>query len=126
MTEAEIAELVAAYWDIAVNSFTVYITFTFAYLATAYFVGANLTRFQALTVSGMYIGCAASAILSMTAAMQAWSVYKTSATTKLDQVSLLSETFWLFYMPLLTAAGIVVSLYFMYELRLRAISGTED
>ena len=120
MTEAEIAELVAVYWDIAVNSFTIYISFTFAYLATAYFVGANLTRFQVLTASSMYVFSAVSAILSMTAAIQAWSVYKASTPTRLDEVYLLSETLWQAYIPLLTTVVVIISLYFMYDLRRRA------
>ena len=120
MNEAEIAEIVAVYWDIAVNSFTVYITFTFAFLATAYFVGASLTRFQALAASSMYVFSAVSGILSMTAAIQAWSVYKASAPTRLEEVYLLSDTLWQVYMPVLTSAAAVISLYFMYDLRRRA------
>ena len=120
MSEAEIAELVALYWDIAVNSFTIYISFTFAYLATAYFVGANLTRFQVLAASSMYLFSAISGILSMTAAIQAWSAYKASTPTRLDEVYFLSETLWQVYIPLLTSAGVIMSLYFMYDLRRRA------
>ena len=41
--------------DAAATDLTTFITCLFAYLVVAYFVGKDLTRFQLLTVSGLYV-----------------------------------------------------------------------
>lgn len=51
MSEAETLELISLYYSNAIDAFTVYIFFTFAYLTIAYFVGSSLTRFQVFAVS---------------------------------------------------------------------------
>ena len=54
MTEAEALELIPLYVDIAVTSFSVYITITFAYFTLSYLIGAKLSIFQAIAVSSLY------------------------------------------------------------------------
>ena len=41
--------------DVAATYGSLWISITFAYLTAAYFVGAKMTRFQCLTMSGLYL-----------------------------------------------------------------------
>ena len=53
MTEAEVLELALRSFDSAANQFGLILTLVFACLATAYFFGGRLTRFQAAVVGTM-------------------------------------------------------------------------
>ena len=48
MTEADTIEVAAICAANSFTAFTIYISFTFGFLATAFFVGNKLTRFQAV------------------------------------------------------------------------------
>ena len=48
MTEAGTLELAATLAETTHSAFTIYISFTFGFLVTAFLVGSKLTRFQAL------------------------------------------------------------------------------
>jgi len=54
MTEAEAIETLSILGANGATYFTLFTTFTFAYLTVAYFVGASLTRFQCIAVSAIY------------------------------------------------------------------------
>ena len=58
MTEAEAMELLLACVSNTISGFTVNISFTFAYLTAAFFVGARLTLFQTIAVSCLYVASA--------------------------------------------------------------------
>ena len=117
MTEAEALEMIAFYTANGIESFSLYLSFTAAYLVTAYIVGSNLSRFQALAVSGLYCIAAASAALSLLGGIQAWIAIMESTPTVLDDVPLYNPTLWLTMMPFILIPGIVVSLYFMWSVR---------
>jgi len=117
MTEAEAFEFALMAKANAVTTFTVYITFTFAYLAAAFFVGRKLTRFQALAASGLYVFSAMSAVMNHQSDLK---FYKTA----LDHAGNLgprdivsNPDFWSIYLGSLLLVGIFVSLYFMWSVR---------
>lgn len=64
MTEAEVIELVGIHGANAITSFTVFISFTFGFLATAHFVGRSLTSAESIATSLLYFAAAASAATS--------------------------------------------------------------
>lgn len=64
MTEAEAIELIAIFTTNVIASNTIYLSFTFAYLTAAYFVGASLSRFQAIFVSVLYALAANGAMMT--------------------------------------------------------------
>ena len=117
MTEVEALELIATYTANALESFSLYLSFTAAFLITAYFVGNNLTGFQTFAASSLYCTAAVSAFLALMASVQAWVAIKESTSTVLDSVPIYSPSLWLTMMPLILAPGILVSLYFMWSIR---------
>ncbi len=117
MTEAEALEMIAIYIANAIESFSLYFAFLATYLVTAYFVGRNLSRFQAFAVSGAYCVAAIVISLSLIVSVQAWIAVKESNPTVLDEVLLYNSTLWLVSMPIILFAGILISLYFMWQVR---------
>ena len=61
MAEAEVFEVGAAWVANAITAFTIYISFTFAYLTAAYVIGKGLSRFQVAVINVLYTLSAASA-----------------------------------------------------------------
>lgn len=55
MEEAEVFELVFIAGSTAMTAFTFVVTFTFAYLTVAYFVGPKLSRLEVGVVTGGYL-----------------------------------------------------------------------
>ena len=51
MTEAEYFELLFMAFDSIIGTFSLLLSILFAYLATAFFIGSRLTRFQSMVVS---------------------------------------------------------------------------
>jgi hypothetical protein len=54
MSEAELFELVFIAGTTAMTAFSFFITFTFAYLTVAYFLGSNLSTLEVMIVSAVY------------------------------------------------------------------------
>lgn len=54
MTNFELSDLQLNMISNATNIFAIYISLLFAYLALAYIEGKNLSRFQLMTISGVY------------------------------------------------------------------------
>jgi hypothetical protein len=55
VTEAEIFELMFIAGSTALTALGLFLTFTFAYLTVAYFVGSRLSKTEVLIVSGVYL-----------------------------------------------------------------------
>ena len=55
MQEAELFELVFIAGATAMTAFTIIVTFTFAYLTVAYFLGSKLSRLEIAVVTGGYL-----------------------------------------------------------------------
>lgn len=117
MTNAEALELIALYANNALTSFTIYITFTFGFLITAFVVGAKLTHFQVFVVGSLYVISVGSMALSLIVNMQAWVAIKENNSTIIDELPLANGTFWLTYMCIVLLGGILVSLYFLWDVR---------
>ena len=117
MTEAEALEIIAIYTANSIESFSLYLSFTAAFLVTAYFVGAKLSLAQTFAVSGLYCIAAISASLSLVGGIQAWIAVKESTPTVIDQIPIYNPTLWLTMMPVILVPGIFVSLYFMWSIR---------
>ena len=64
MNEPEVLEIVNLFASNAMTSFSIWATFTFAYLTAAYLAGSRLTRFQVITVSSLYFVAAGAFALS--------------------------------------------------------------
>ena len=98
MSESETLELISLYYGNAIDAFTIYISFTFAYLTVAYFVGSQLTRFQVIAASGLYMISATSAALGAIMPMLAWSEFVRSRETALSKFDLWNGELWVLYL----------------------------
>jgi hypothetical protein len=117
MTEAEILELVAVHGANAMTAFTVFISFTFGFLATAYFVGSQLTQLQTIVASGLYVISAVAPSLTQIAYIQLTFTILESGPNLGQGFTLLNGTFWVWSMSIIQSIGIVISLYFMWSVR---------
>ncbi|MGR8946692.1 MAG: hypothetical protein ACU84Q_01505 [Gammaproteobacteria bacterium] len=97
---------------------SMWVSVTFAYLTVAYFVGAALSRFQCLVISGLYTLTAVYFASAGIAHVQAWHLVRESGPTLYDQIALMqSQTAWAWGITLFHVGGTLVSLYFMYNVR---------
>ncbi len=115
MTEADILEVLNLYADNSINSFALYITFTSAFLIAVYTIGRDLSRFQATVFAVLYVVAASAPALACVMHCQS---LKTLASKHTD---ILHSSLWLFpwptFIPIIFVSGILVSLYFLYDMR---------
>ncbi len=118
MTEAEATTTLIAMGDLLATYLGLWVTATFAYLTVAYFVGENLSRFQNVAISGLYVAAAASfafAALGHTDAFlqlyeREYSVYR----------EVFNAPVLPLYLPIfgiIFVCGTLISLYFMLNVR---------
>ena len=119
MTEAETLEVLADFANNTATYFTMFVSFTFAYLTVAYFVGKSLSRFQCLAISGLYLISAAVSGTTTVGWAQAWLTLRERERTMLDDVWLFNDIGWIGAVSFLFVTISSVSLYFMYDIRNR-------
>ncbi|MFT4563216.1 MAG: hypothetical protein ACI9BW_002970 [Gammaproteobacteria bacterium] len=124
MTESEVIESAFMMGAGAVSVFTIYISVIFAYLAAAYFVGANLTRFQASVLTGLFIATETVSAAACTASVLGWEKLIALYPSVLNTIPFYTLGIWHKYMAGLLAVGIVVGLYFMHNIR--SIKGKDN
>ena len=117
MTEAEALALMAAWGGNSITAFTVYISFTFAFLVTAFFAGSKLTKFQALIASGLYVLASGICMLAEVTWLQGMFAISKANPTVVSDLTLWNGDFWVGYMATVLASGILISLYFMWRIR---------
>ncbi len=117
MTEAEALEVAGKFAANAITAFSIYLTFTMAYLVTSYYVGERLTRFQSVTVSVLYFFAASSAILSLVNSLLIYGA--ALETTEMRDITPFSGGhIWAIGMTSLMTMGILVSFYHMWSVKL--------
>jgi hypothetical protein len=119
MNEADIIEAAAATIANSMSAFTVFVTFTFGFLATAYVVGAKLTRTQAATAMGLYVVAAVYSSIIMVAWLQAFFALTEAKATALNTILLMQRSYWVPGTIVVLSMGILLSLYFMWSIRHR-------
>jgi len=117
MSEAEALNFIMMACSNAIASFALYITFTTGYLTVAYFVGAALSRFQALCASGLFVIAAGSIGLSCIVQCNAFESAIATYPTLLNTLPLWTTFSWQLAMSIVIGIGILMSLYFMYSVR---------
>jgi len=119
MSEVEAFEMTLLAASNATDAFAQYITFTFAYITAAYFVGNQLSRFQVLAASGLYLFAALFAFGNSVTDIQ-WMAKAVEHTGDLAPEGIASNTdFWFTSAGSLMMLGILISLYFMWNVRNR-------
>ena len=125
MTEAELWELNAIYIMSGINAAAMYLTITFAYIAAAYFVGAKLTRLQVGLISGLYVFAATSAMIGCVLFLRRSVTFQEMLEPRAEAYGrelITNLGYWSGYMGALLLLGIIVSLYFMYDVRGKSTS----
>lgn len=119
MTEADTIEVAAICAANSFTAFTIYISFTFGFLAAAFFVGNKLTRFQALAATGMYLVAAGATALAMLSWLKGLFLVLNSQNTVLDALPFMNENAWVVGMSIIIFGGMLISFYFMWDVRRR-------
>jgi len=117
MSEAEAFEIAAAWSTSTLASFTLYISITFAYLTVAFLVGSKLSRFQTMTISVLYFFGAMVGLLSTVEDVGHYGIAMAAAPQEASGVAKLTPETWQFYVIGLMSVGILVGLYFMWDVR---------
>ena len=117
MTEAEALEVAGIWVGNVIAAFTVYISFTMAYLAAAFFAGSRLSRFQALAASMLYTVAATSALISMLHSLHIYGASLAMSPLIGASTPFSDRDTWMAALSILLTGGILVSLYFMWDVR---------
>ncbi len=120
MTEAEAFELIMICVDTAVTCFSIYVTIAFAYLTASYLVGAMLSTFQTLVLSGLYVFTSGVLILTMYLVIVTYFELRAGVPggiAAMDSIPLWNEALWAFYPTSACTVGVIVGLFFNWNIR---------
>ncbi len=117
MTEAEALELIGIYTANSHTAFTLYLSFTFAYLATAHFVGRELSRYQVFAASGLYVTAAISGYMGVLANVQVWGKVADATRTVMDDLPMFDAGLWMIFLATIMILGVFISLYYIWDVR---------
>ena len=116
MTEADALEVAGIFAGNALNAFSVYISFTTAYLVAAYYVGARLTSFQSLAVSGLYLVASTAYMLALVMNVGLFGDAMAASTIG-NAAPLASGLAWSVGMSILCTGRIIVFLIYIWQVR---------
>jgi len=115
MTEPEVMEMVNLYASNALNCYSLWVSFTFAYLTVAYLVGAKLTNIQLFIASSLYvitgIAFTLAAVTYTESFQELISSYPDFRPTELWLAP------WTLFTSIILGGGMLASLYFMWDIR---------
>ena len=118
MSELEAVEAVSELLANAISAFTVYFSFTFAYLTASYLVGRSLSNFQTAAVSVLYVISATVTGLTVFGSQQAIEeVQQTYPSKVIDRLLMFDMDIWHGISGVLFTTVVLLSLYFMYNVR---------
>ena len=100
----------------AITSFSIYLTFTFAYLTTAYLAGAKLSRYQVSVISILYTVGALISLFSVISNLELYTVLLNQDEMLRSAITFGGE-FYIYTITPLFMVGIGVSLSFMWYVR---------
>ena len=120
MAEAEILELIFIAGSTALTAFGLFITFTFAYLTVAYFVGPGLSKNEVAIISVLYVISALmtfSVVMANVSAMDSLQ-QEMSGSAVYQRISFFMDAnIYSSIVPVVCMLGIGVSLKFMWSVR---------
>jgi hypothetical protein len=116
MNIAEANEVAAMWIANGMTTFSIYLTITFAYLTIAYIAGKDLPRFQAFSLSTLYIAGALISLLSCINQLNFFNAVLRQSQA-LQSATPLTTEFWIYSIAPLLIVGFFVSLYFMWDVR---------
>lgn len=120
MSEAELFELVFIAGTTAMTAFSFFITFTFAYLTVAYFIGPKLSTLEVAIVSGVYLigaGQTFSVIMANVSAMDSFQQELSSSVVYDRIMFFMDATNYIVLAPVLCFFAVLICFYFMWSVR---------
>jgi len=114
--DASTHEAMAMWAQNAITSFSIYLTFTFAYLTSAYLAGAKLTAYQVFVISVLYTVGALISLASVISNLELYTVLLSQDELLQSSITFSGE-FWIYSITPLFLVGIGVSLSFMWYIR---------
>ena len=117
MELVEASEAMAMWVANVIESFSVYLTVTFAYLTVAYLAGKKLSGFQVLVISVLYTSAAGISLLSCINQLFFYTAIANEIDSAIAAVPLTSGEFWIYAISPLLIVGVLVSLLFMWNVR---------
>lgn len=124
MTEIEVIEALSEISINAVTYMTVFLSVTFAYLTVAYFVGAQLSRFQCVAISVLYGAIGAMTGSATIGWSVAWQILRSRESSLFDAVWIFKYTDWIVVLTPFLVGVILTSFYFMFDIRRRSPNGS--
>ena len=124
MTDQEAIEALS---DIAMTGATylsIFISITFAYLTVAYLVGSKLTRFQAAVISSFYVIVSLLAGSATLVWNDGWFNLYRDHPSVLRDVWLVNGLAWTELLYVVLIGIVATSLYFMHDIRARALGNS--
>ena len=120
MEEAELFELVFIAGATALTAFTFVVTFTFAYLTVAYFLGSRLSRWEIGVVTGVYLVASFLSFSVVMANVSAMRVFQEElAGSRIYQriVFFMDARIYEAGMPVIYLLSVVTCLFLMWNIR---------
>jgi hypothetical protein len=117
MELVEASEAMAMWVANVIESFSVYLTVTFAYLTVAYLAGKKLSGFQVLVISVLYTSAAGISLLSCINQLIFYTAIANEIDSAIAAVPLISGETWIYAISPLLIVGVLVSLLFMWNVR---------
>ena len=115
MSEAEVLEIINFHVANAMNAFAIYLSLTFAFLTAIYIVGTKLKTKQVVLVVSLYLVWSTAFALVAIAHIQAMdSLVQENADYIRAQLFFLP---WFEFGIMITAAGILICGYFVFDIR---------
>lgn len=114
--DASTHEAMAMWGANAITSFSIYLTFTFAYLTAAYLAGTKLTVYQVFVLSTLYTIGALISLASVISNLELYAVLFNQDDLLRSSITFTPE-FWIYTITPLFMVGIGVSLSFMWYVR---------
>ena len=115
MSEAEVIEMLNLHAANSMSAYSIFITFTFAYLTVSYFVGEKLSLKQVFIVSVLYVTSGAAFTLISILHCQSFGALVTQYPDFI--YSRLWQLPWAPLASILAVGGVMASLYFMWNVR---------
>lgn len=116
MTEYETADLAASYFSVGLAFIGLYATSTSGYLIAAYNVGAKLTSFQLILISGLFLFLALLAVWGMFANMR-WASLLVASVPEVLPRQLQGDIRPYHYGAVISFIGVLACFKFMWDVR---------
>jgi hypothetical protein len=117
MTEYELIDAINGTTDLLTTSFSMYVTFTTAYLICAYMVGGSLNRQQCFVITVLYVASTGVSTLTMLSiGARILDLYDTLKLTNPARIGLAHD--WIYIeLATLSALGMFAGVKFMWDIR---------